>query len=114
MLYGFFQMCRRIAKFILLWPGNRQAEGATTVNRGCFRRAWIVAHLVPEPSLSSTNKDIPLAKSNFSYEKRQKEIAKKKKKEEKLQRKLEKKGSPDEDENGIEQDQSEATPDDES
>lgn len=55
-----------------------------------------------------------MAKSNFSYEKRQKEIAKKKKKEEKLQRKLEKKGSPDEDENGIDQEQSEATPDDES
>ena len=34
-------------------------------------------------------------KPNYSYEKRQKELAKKKKKEEKRQRKLEKKNNPD-------------------
>jgi len=34
-------------------------------------------------------------KPNYSYEKRQKELAKKKKKEEKKQRKLEKKNNPD-------------------
>ena len=33
-------------------------------------------------------------KTNYSYEKRQKELAKKKKKEEKRQRKLEKKNNP--------------------
>lgn len=36
-----------------------------------------------------------MAKPNFGFEKRQRELAKKKKKEEKLQRKLEKKASPD-------------------
>jgi len=35
-----------------------------------------------------------LAKPNFEYQKRQKELEKKKKKEEKLQRKLEKKNAP--------------------
>jgi hypothetical protein len=35
-----------------------------------------------------------LAKTNYSFEKRQKELAKKKKKEEKKQRKLEKQNSP--------------------
>jgi hypothetical protein len=35
-----------------------------------------------------------LARTNYSYEKRQKEIAKKKKKEEKRQRKLEKRQDP--------------------
>jgi len=35
-----------------------------------------------------------LARTNYSYEKRQKELAKKKKKEEKRQRKLEKKNIP--------------------
>jgi hypothetical protein len=35
-----------------------------------------------------------LARTNYSYEKRQKEIAKKKKKEEKLARKLEKPAEP--------------------
>jgi hypothetical protein len=38
-----------------------------------------------------------LARSNYSYEKRQKEIAKKKKKEEKLLRKQEKNAKPAED-----------------
>lgn len=38
----------------------------------------------------------PLAKPNYSYEKRQRELAKKQKKEEKLKRKLEKK-SPEDD-----------------
>ena len=36
----------------------------------------------------------PLAKPNFEYQKRQKELEKKKKKEEKLQRKLETKNAP--------------------
>jgi hypothetical protein len=36
-----------------------------------------------------------LAKNNYSFDKRQKELAKKKKKEEKLQRKLEKHKNPD-------------------
>ncbi len=35
-------------------------------------------------------KDVNLARTNYSFEKRQKELAKKKKKEEKRQRKLEK------------------------
>ena len=35
-----------------------------------------------------------MARTNYSYEKRQKELAKKKKKEEKKLRKLEKKGTP--------------------
>lgn len=35
-----------------------------------------------------------MARTNFSFQKRQKELAKKKKKEEKMQRKLEKKGRP--------------------
>ena len=37
-----------------------------------------------------------MARTNYSYEKRQKEIARKKKKEEKRQRKLEKKNNSDE------------------
>ena len=36
-----------------------------------------------------------MARTNYSFEKRQKELAKKKKKEEKRRRKLEKKNSPD-------------------
>jgi len=40
--------------------------------------------------ISSTNKDGTLAKSNYQYEKRQRELIKKKKKEEKKQRKLDK------------------------
>jgi hypothetical protein len=42
----------------------------------------------------STPKEIILAKPNYSFEKRQKELAKKKKKEEKRQQKLEKQKSP--------------------
>ena len=38
-----------------------------------------------------------MARTNFSFQKRQKELAKKKKKEEKMQRKLEKKGQSSED-----------------
>jgi hypothetical protein len=38
----------------------------------------------------SINKDLPMFKPNYSFEKRQKELAKKKKKEKKMQRKLEK------------------------
>ena len=38
----------------------------------------------------SINKDRVLARTNYSFEKRQKELAKKKKKEEKRRRKLEK------------------------
>jgi len=41
------------------------------------------------------NKDRALIRTNYSYEKRQKELAKKKKKEEKRQRKLEKKKNSD-------------------
>ena len=44
-------------------------------------------------------KDYPLPKTNYQYEKRQKELAKKKKKEEKLKHKAERKvgeGAPDE------------------
>ncbi len=39
-----------------------------------------------------------MAKPNFGFEKRQRELEKKRKKEEKLQRKLDKKNAPDEDE----------------
>lgn len=39
----------------------------------------------------TTRKEDPLAKVNYNYEKRQREIAKKKKKEEKLKEKLNKK-----------------------
>jgi hypothetical protein len=42
----------------------------------------------------SARKEIILAKPNYSFEKRQKELAKKKKKEEKRQQKLEKQKSP--------------------
>jgi hypothetical protein len=42
-----------------------------------------------------SHKDKILARTNYSYEKRQKELAKKKKKEEKKLRKLEKKNNPD-------------------
>ena len=42
-----------------------------------------------QPNLSENG--APLAKPNYQYQKRQKELEKKKKKEEKLQRKLEKK-----------------------
>jgi hypothetical protein len=38
----------------------------------------------------SINKDLSMFKPNYSFEKRQKELAKKKKKEKKMQRKLEK------------------------
>lgn len=40
------------------------------------------------------NEDLIMFKPNYSFEKRQKEMAKKKKKEEKKQRKLEKKNNP--------------------
>ena len=40
------------------------------------------------------NKERVLAKTNYSFAKRQKELAKKKKKEEKIQRKLEKQKNP--------------------
>jgi hypothetical protein len=43
------------------------------------------------------NEDLILFKPNYSFEKRQKEMAKKKKKEEKRQRKLEKKNNSDPD-----------------
>jgi hypothetical protein len=42
----------------------------------------------------NNNEDLILFKPNYSYEKRQKEMAKKKKKEEKMQRKLEKQNKP--------------------
>ena len=42
------------------------------------------------------HKGVRLAKPNYKFEKRQKEIAKRKKKEEKLKRKLEKDPPPDE------------------
>ncbi len=42
------------------------------------------------PRIYTTNRKNALARTNYSYEKRQKELAKKKKKEEKKQRKLEK------------------------
>jgi hypothetical protein len=41
----------------------------------------------------TTNRKNALARTNYTYEKRQKELAKKKKKEEKKQRKLEKKNA---------------------
>ncbi len=44
-----------------------------------------------ELQTQTINKDEAVARTNYSYEKRQKELAKKKKKEEKKQRKLEKK-----------------------
>lgn len=48
---------------------------------------------------SHTTKGIPLARNNFSFEKRQKELERKKKKEEKQKRKQEK-GKPPAEENG--------------
>ena len=47
------------------------------------------------------NKDRTLGKPNYSFQKRQKELAKKKKKEEKDQRKLEKKASQPLEETGL-------------
>ena len=49
---------------------------------------------VPE-SKPLHKKEITLARTNYSFEKRQKELAKKKKKEEKRQRKLERKNNSD-------------------
>lgn len=49
----------------------------------------------------SIDKDRLLAKPNYSFQKRQKELAKKKKKEEKKQRKLEKQEIPAEEEENI-------------
>jgi len=43
--------------------------------------------------VQTINKDRVLARTNYSFEKRKKELAKKKKKEEKRQRKLEKQNS---------------------
>jgi hypothetical protein len=48
-------------------------------------------------------KDAELAKPNYKYEKRQKEIAKKKKKEQKLKEKLVKKSEQSKDENAEQQ-----------
>jgi len=45
--------------------------------------------------------EILARKTNYSYEKRQKELAKKKKKEEKRQRKLEKKKNPSSDQDPL-------------
>ena len=47
-------------------------------------------------SVITLDKGVRLAKPNYKFEKRQKEIAKRKKKEEKLKRKLEKGPPPDE------------------
>lgn len=49
----------------------------------------------------SKQKEMILAKPNYSFEKRQKELAKKKKKEEKKQQKQEKLKNPSEDKNGL-------------
>jgi hypothetical protein len=46
------------------------------------------------PVTQNINEDLVLFKPNYSFEKRQKELAKKKKKEEKKQRKLEKQNNP--------------------
>jgi hypothetical protein len=57
-----------------------------TAEHGLNRSLFYVNH--------KTNEDVILFKPNYSFEKRQKEMAKKKKKEEKKQRKLEKKNNP--------------------
>lgn len=53
-----------------------------------------------------------MAKTNFQYEKRQKELEKKKKAEEKARKKLEAKNNPRPAEDGVEADLAEAAPDD--
>ena len=53
-------------------------------------RLFKVSLQSPSAQLTNIQKDRVLAKTNYSFEKRQKELAKKKKKEEKKQRKLEK------------------------
>lgn len=45
--------------------------------------------------ISATDKDGTLAKSNYQYEKRQRELARKKKKEDKRQRKLDRRSPED-------------------
>ena len=50
-----------------------------------------------------------MAKTNYSYEKRQKELAKKKKKEEKRLRKLERKTPLPDGETGVQQEEEDAT-----
>jgi len=49
-------------------------------------------------------KGIPLAKNNYTFDKRQKELSKKKKKEEKKQRKQEKKSTEPEEDADLTQD----------
>ncbi len=56
---------------------------------GLFFCNWLILNI------QALSREVTLArKTNYSYEKRQKELAKKKKKEEKRQRKLEKKKNP--------------------
>jgi hypothetical protein len=54
------------------------------------RRSLVFRCPCPESSKNIFSKEQSLAKPNFDFQKRQKEIAKKKKNEEKRQRKLEK------------------------
>lgn len=62
------------------------------------RRSGHRAFLGPRGlTTAQAERSILLARQNFNFQKRQKELAKKKKQEEKKQRKLEKKGQPDSD-----------------
>ena len=52
-----------------------------------------LSDIVPKQGISTPSYRLnSMAKTNYSFEKRQRDLAKKKKKEEKLQRKLERKG----------------------
>lgn len=59
-----------------------------------FSEGFILTQCLLRPT-RSINKDSDLGKPNYSFQKRQKELAKKQKKEEKKLRKLEKQDTPD-------------------
>ena len=61
----------------------------TVITTGHGSALYISHHIIP-PSVKRDT----MAKPNFAFQKRQKELEKKKKNEEKLQRKLEKKSPP--------------------
>ena len=58
-----------------------------------FRVEWTVEGIIPSRESAQGVKENILAKDNYSYKKRQKELAKKKEREEKLQNKLNKRNA---------------------
>jgi hypothetical protein len=64
--------------------GRKTRSGKQVLQIGCYNVFIEATSITPK-------KDVSLAKVNYNYEKRQKELEKKKKKEQKLKRKQEKK-----------------------